>query len=203
MSWRDENHRIRQMMILSGFIVLGVVAVVALAFHLVRRNAQHELEAATQDVPEQTQEASDSGGQGEEATTTDPDGEGTQKEDVTADTGSANTDDQRSVDQIYLVEGDEKSPSPYGKITHLSYSSTTVYPDDMLSQLQPDGLRITRNEIFARHGRMFNDKNLQDYFNLQSWYVARYSPEAFDDTCLNDVERENVNRIMEYEQGTN
>ena len=39
-----------------------------------------------------------------------------------------------------------------------------------LKGLSKEELRIARNEIYARHGRMFDDKNLQKYFDSQSWY---------------------------------
>ena len=40
---------------------------------------------------------------------------------------------------------------------------------DDVKGMNAEMLRIARNEIFARHGRKFNDKELQEYFNKQSW----------------------------------
>ena len=37
-----------------------------------------------------------------------------------------------------------------------------------LEGLSAEQLRIARNEIYARHGRMFNSKELRDYFNSKS-----------------------------------
>ena len=198
MPHKDEARHTRKLMIMSMLIVFGVVAVVILAFHLLHRNDQQEVAAATEEgqgtIGQMTSGVNEYKIDSTETTEL-PIEDGT----VTQQDGQRK-DPKGSADELYLVAGDDKSTSPYGKIAHISYSNTVVYTDELLEKLQPDGLRITRNEIFARHGRMFNDQRLQDYFNLQSWYVARYSPEAFDDTCLNQVERDNVTKILEYEQ---
>lgn len=63
-------------------------------------------------------------------------------------------------------------------------------------------LRLARNEILARHGRMFVDKELQDYFNSKSWYQPIYSPEEFDsqmNQILNDYEKTNIENIKKVE----
>ena len=59
-----------------------------------------------------------------------------------------------------------------------------------------------RNEIFARHGRMFSDPNLQAYFNSKTWYNPIYSPAEFDSlpSPLNDYEQKNVQLMLSIEQ---
>ena len=47
------------------------------------------------------------------------------------------------------------------------WPETSVYvirPDDLL-HLSTQDLRLMRNEIYARHGYVFNDQNLQNYFS--------------------------------------
>ena len=68
-----------------------------------------------------------------------------------------------------------------------------------LTGLSKDELKIARNEIYARHGRMFNDANLQAYFNSCSWYTPSISPENFSDSMLNEVEIANRDLIVSYE----
>ena len=67
-------------------------------------------------------------------------------------------------------------------------------------------LYLARNEIFARHGRMFNNADLQEYFNAQAWYEPIYTPAQFDSmgNMLSDVEQKNVNvmRQVEKDQGS-
>lgn len=42
-----------------------------------------------------------------------------------------------------------------------------------------DQLCIAKNEIWARHGRKFDNKWLQNYFNQQSWYTPTTNPDDF------------------------
>lgn len=60
--------------------------------------------------------------------------------------------------------------------------------------------RIARNEIYARHGRMFQDEQLQAYFTLCSWYKGTVAPENFSDSVLNEVEKANLQMIADYEK---
>ena len=103
-------------------------------------------------------------------------------------------------DKVYLIKGDEKSSNRYEKAKHLSYTTTVKYTPQDLSLLDSYGLKITRNEIYARHGRMFNDRDLQEYFQRQKWYVPQTASNDFDNSCLNEVERYNIELIKTYEQ---
>ena len=80
-------------------------------------------------------------------------------------------------------------------------SDTHRYTASELSDLTSDELFIARNEIFARHGRMFGDSYLQQHFESTSWYEPRYTAEEFDSmkTPLNDTEIANVNTILQLE----
>ena len=40
--------------------------------------------------------------------------------------------------------------------------------------------RLAKNEIYARHGRMFDSADLQDYFESKSWYKGTVQPSDFD-----------------------
>ncbi len=117
-------------------------------------------------------------------------------------TGGSTTEDAKKAsdeEAIHIVEGDDRISNRYGKASHLSYTSSIRYTEADLEKLNADGLRITRNEIFARHGRMFNDRDLQDYFSAQSWYIAKYPADEFDDKLLNETERYNVDLIRSFE----
>lgn len=83
-----------------------------------------------------------------------------------------------------------------------------IFPDSSnsyLSRAQVDALSLyemylARNEIYARHGRIFKNSDLQQYFGSQSWYVPLYSPENFDEGVFNAYEKENINLIKSVEQ---
>ena len=68
-----------------------------------------------------------------------------------------------------------------------------------LSGLTDYELRLARNEIYARHGRLFNDAQLQNYFNSKSWYTGSISPDDWKESYLNEYEKANANLILEYE----
>ncbi len=55
-------------------------------------------------------------------------------------------------------------------------------------------LRLMRNEIYARHGYIFQDRKLQAYFDLKTWYrrVSR-------DVKLSDIEQYNVDALKRIE----
>lgn len=58
---------------------------------------------------------------------------------------------------------------------------------------------LARNEIFARHGRMFQTPEIASYFNSKSWYHGTIAAASFSETVLNEYERANVNYISQYE----
>jgi len=60
-------------------------------------------------------------------------------------------------------------------------------------------LRLMRNEIFARYGRIFKSKDLTQHFSAQSWY----SPQHKDvEKMLTEIDRKNVALIQSFEQKT-
>ena len=78
-------------------------------------------------------------------------------------------------------------------------SSKRILADSEVSGLSKSELRLARNEIFARHGRMFDDQELQDYFNSKSWYRGTIRPEDFSESMLSETEKANIETIKKYE----
>lgn len=64
-------------------------------------------------------------------------------------------------------------------------------------------MMLARNEIFARHGRKFNDEDIRTYFEAQSWYNGTIAPEDFSTSVLSAVEQQNIDFIKQYEDGLN
>lgn len=71
--------------------------------------------------------------------------------------------------------------------------------NEMVDGLFVEDLRVLRNEIYARHGRVFKDKELQKYFEAQTWYHP--NPE-FKDEMLSDTESKNLVIIAEVEKNS-
>ena len=71
--------------------------------------------------------------------------------------------------------------------------------NNLIEGLSKEECRIARNEIYARHGRMFTDETLQSYFDSKDWYDGYIEPEDFDESVLNEYETSNRDLIVEYE----
>jgi len=78
----------------------------------------------------------------------------------------------------------------------MEYFENKMITEQMLQGLSLHELRLLRNEIYARHGRMFHADLLQQYFGSQPWY----SPdENFKDEELSGNDKVNVETIVKYE----
>lgn len=81
----------------------------------------------------------------------------------------------------------------------LPHSDTDPLTLDQLQGLTAEQARIARNEILARHGRMFNDQELQRHFDGCSWYSGTVPADSFDYNQLSPLEQQNVEVIKQYE----
>jgi hypothetical protein len=66
----------------------------------------------------------------------------------------------------------------------------------MLRGLSLHELRLLRNEVYARHGRVFKTLWLQQYFGGQPWYDPK---EEFKDEELSGPDKTNVETIVAFE----
>lgn len=79
------------------------------------------------------------------------------------------------------------------------FLTTKEIKEEMLYGLFVEDLRVLRNEIYARHGRIFKDAELQKYFAAQSWYKP--NPE-FKDEMLSELEFKNLSLIKNAEDSS-
>lgn len=79
-------------------------------------------------------------------------------------------------------------------------SDSTFLNESELEGLSKKECQIARNEIYARHGRLFKDEALQAYFDSCSWYTGTISGDEFDDSVLNEYEIANRDLIAKYEK---
>ena len=61
---------------------------------------------------------------------------------------------------------------------------------------------LARNEIFARHGRIFQTPQIAAYFEAQSWYHGTVPGASFDNNSLTPTERANADFLANYETAT-
>ncbi|MCY7348056.1 MAG: YARHG domain-containing protein [Pyrinomonadaceae bacterium] len=77
--------------------------------------------------------------------------------------------------------------------------SNEVITEEMVSGLFIEDLRVLRNEIYAKRGRVFKDPTLQKYFAAQAWYQP--NPE-FKDESLSETESKNLAIIKMVEENS-
>src|ERR1041384_1532 len=94
------------------------------------------------------------------------------------------SDAQKKQRKVALLPGD------------MEYFENKTLSEQMLHGLSLHELRLLRNEIYARHGRMFHAEWLQQYFYSQPWYAP---DENFKDEELSGNDKVNVETIVKYE----
>lgn len=113
-------------------------------------------------------------------------------QDIVSDTSETDISQQEDVES---EEGEEKT-SQY----ILPNSDSKYLTKSDLHELTQEECRLARNELYARHGRLFDDEGLQNYFNSKDWYRGHISPSDFSDAVLNEYETANRDLIVQYEQ---
>ncbi|MEI3490575.1 MAG: YARHG domain-containing protein [Blautia sp.] len=93
---------------------------------------------------------------------------------------------------VYAAENDYILPD----------SDSRAYTYDELSDLSQDELRLAINEIYAKHGRIFDAADLQNYFNSKSWYNGTVSADDFSEDVFNTYEKSNVDLLSSIREGT-
>lgn len=64
-----------------------------------------------------------------------------------------------------------------------------------------ENIRIAKNEIYARHGRIFEDEDLDEYFRSKNWYCPSVLPEDFTVDVFNEYEKKNVEYLADAQLG--
>lgn len=76
-------------------------------------------------------------------------------------------------------------------------SATRKITADDLAGMSAKDLTYARNEIYARHGKVFVHNELNRYFQTKSWYHADPS---FTDDMVSDLEGANAGFILQYQK---
>lgn len=92
---------------------------------------------------------------------------------------------------------DDSSNQTYSEYI-IDGSDSGYFDESYLYGFTADECRLARNEIYARHGKIFQDESLQQYFNSRTWYTPEY--DDVPDSMLNQWELENVKTIINYEK---
>ena len=215
--WEKEEKKEKiTFMILGVIIVLLVVAIVAGVIFLVKSGKNTENESVPQLNQQMKEEMEQS-----KSTVTPEITQKLQEEEVqvTEEVTPEVTEEVTPVptEEVTPVPTEEAVPVPTQEVTPvptqapvaasdeyiISDSSTRYLTNADLNPLSEWEIRVARNEIFARHGRIFKSEDLASYYGEKSWYVPSIPPEQFDNSYLNAIEIENLKFITNYEKAHN
>ena len=99
----------------------------------------------------------------------------------------------------HIISAETEAPAASTGDYILPESNTRLYSASELASLSAHDLWLARNEIYARHGRRFNNAELQSYFDGKSWYKGTIAPANFDEDVLNSYESTNIKTIQAEE----
>ncbi len=88
----------------------------------------------------------------------------------------------------------------YAQDGYLYPSDTQYITYDYLDGISREETRLILNEMYAKHGYIFKEKQYRDYFSAKSWYVPVYNDMNDAQSLFNSIERSNMNTIVEYEK---
>ena len=113
------------------------------------------------------------------------------------------TDKYEQKDHIAIRSNGESSSAVMEEMAAGDYiipeSSTRILTNADVEGMSADQLRYARNEIYARHGRMFKDAALQQYFSSKSWYEPTISADSFSEGLLSETEKRNIDFLKSVE----
>jgi len=81
--------------------------------------------------------------------------------------------------------------------TDYDYLSTRYIDYDDISGYDRGQIRVLKNSIYARHGRIFKDAELREYFEQQSWYHGYRNEIPAGE--FNKYENANIAFLLKYE----
>ena len=107
--------------------------------------------------------------------------------------------------QAQETQKNQKQQSDYQKLDYKVFEDSSERPLEWsdIYMLSNEDIRIAKNEIYARHGYIFKDENLKNYFMGQLWYIPSVKAEEFDDSVFSDIEKRNLellNRLDTYKK---
>jgi hypothetical protein len=74
----------------------------------------------------------------------------------------------------------------------LYYTDMKYYSEEDFKNQPLLIIHLAKNEIYAMHGYIFKNKDLNNYFRGQLWYEPQVTSENFDVNVFNEYEKENL-----------
>ena len=177
----------RQNPAVIGVITVVVLIVIGVAASMYEENMKEKQAARQKELEQEYQQALQQVYQQQDynSTTNDYDTSGYD----TSGYDTSDYDDEESGDEDEYIFPD---------------SDTTYLTKSDLKGMSADELNYAKNELYARHGRIFNREDLQEYFEDCSWYEGVYTADEWDSYgdsyFFNDVEMANRNLLVKTEK---
>lgn len=90
------------------------------------------------------------------------------------------------------------SAEEYEDSLYIFPSDTKRLSFEILGNYSPYEINLIANEIYARHGYIFADGSLNSYFCSQYWYTPRTSSAAEVEESFSDLEKANLDTVINY-----
>ena len=119
---------------------------------------------------------------------------------------------EEKLNKIHYRVLSEEEVTSYQQAKEEKLRAEFIFPDSDKKYLSEDEVRaktvedlmVGRNEIFARHGYMFEDASLKSHFESTSWYQGTVASSEFNsEHVFNEFEKKNVELIKKVEDEIN
>lgn len=86
------------------------------------------------------------------------------------------------------------------KIEPLFFTDMKYYTEEDFINIPFVVIYLAKNEIYAKHGYIFVNEDLNNYFMGCAWYTPVCGKEKFNDQVFNDYERKNLELLIKMEK---
>lgn len=111
-------------------------------------------------------------------------------------TGQIGTSQSETTPQTQAIEIQNNTAAAHTG-DYLPQSSTRLLTDSDVAGMSYEDMQMAINEIYARHGRIFETPEIRDYFTAQPWYNGTVSQQNFNESVFSSVEAQNIQFLVE------
>ena len=215
---KNNNHMMVVLCVIAALLVIGIVGGATVVVKMNKENAAAKAEAELAEKAKIEEERAETEAKLKEAEAAavkaQEEAEVARKEKEAAEKAAeAALEMEATVTQAPTTQEQpaqtqpRQTPATPRVITRNSFvfpdSDVRQVTDSDLDMLTEEQIRIARNELFARRGRVFESKDMKSYFESQDWYSPTVAAQTFDanrGSYMNSVELENMKIINAYEK---
>jgi len=118
---------------------------------------------------------------------------------IIVDDSTAKKADKNEFDKIKMIPSREEREGYFATTKDIFKinPSTGVLKNEVVENLSKADLYILNKLIYAKHGKIFNEKKLSEYFLNHSWYIPVSNNV---DGNLTEIEKKNIDLLGRYER---